>query len=174
MKVVRLNIKGSRDELRKQLVSEFLNEEPGTGAGDKSSQYKYIVEELENGDKIYLKRPAPLNKGFDFEVHAENIQFKDKGSRKSMPSHENIINDLTSKKYEDSNKYRYIADIINKIYRCEEVLDEEYKSVSFKCGKSTECILKLIKWLFIEQDITYWNFSGRYMLYSKLKEEELC
>jgi hypothetical protein len=27
-------------------------------------------------------------------------------------------------------------------------------------------IIKTIKWLFIEQDIRYWNYSGRDMLWS--------
>ena len=31
-------------------------------------------------------------------------------------------------------------------------------------------ILLAIKWLFIEQDITYWNWSGRNMLYNHLIE----
>lgn len=31
-------------------------------------------------------------------------------------------------------------------------------------------ILLAIKWLFIEQDITYWNWSGRNMLYNQLIE----
>lgn len=30
-----------------------------------------------------------------------------------------------------------------------------------------------IKWLWIEQDVTYWNFSGRAMLYQSLKEQGL-
>lgn len=174
MKEKKLHIKGNRKELRKSLVSEFLDEEPGTGTKDKTSKYKYIVEELENGDKIYLKRPAPLNKGFDFEVHAENVKFKDKGSRKSMPSHQNIIDDLIQKKCENNEKYVHVANVINKIYLCEEVSEDEYKSINFSSAVSIECILKLIKWLFIEQDVTYWNWSGREMLYNSLKENKLC
>jgi hypothetical protein len=27
-----------------------------------------------------------------------------------------------------------------------------------------EMLLKILKWLFIEQDITYWNYDGRQML----------
>jgi len=34
-------------------------------------------------------------------------------------------------------------------------------------------ILLAIKWLFIEQDITYWNWSGRNMLMNSLKDKEL-
>lgn len=32
-----------------------------------------------------------------------------------------------------------------------------------------EIILLALKWLFIEQDFTYWNNSGRFMLYDTLK-----
>ena len=35
-------------------------------------------------------------------------------------------------------------------------------------GYAFEHVLKTIKWLFIEQDITYWNWSGRAMLYSAI------
>ena len=36
-------------------------------------------------------------------------------------------------------------------------------------GIEIEGILKLVKWLFLEQDVTYWNYSGRAMLYQSLK-----
>ena len=31
-------------------------------------------------------------------------------------------------------------------------------------GFSLEVVLKVLKWLWIEQDIRYWNYSGRQML----------
>lgn len=102
MDIRELSVNGERRDIRSQVVNEFLNEKPGTGTGEKSTRYRYNVETLQNGDKIYLKRPAPLNKGFDFEIHVENISFKEKGSRKSMPSHKNIIDDLILKKVNDS------------------------------------------------------------------------
>jgi hypothetical protein len=36
-------------------------------------------------------------------------------------------------------------------------------------GIKIEIILKIVKWPFIEHDITYWSFSGRAMLYNGLK-----
>ena len=37
------------------------------------------------------------------------------------------------------------------------------------CSYPVDMICKCIKWLFIEQDITYWNWSGRNMLYNGIK-----
>lgn len=91
-----------------------------------------------------------------------------------MPSHSNIIKDLIDKKDHNSNEYQKVMNIINKLYNCEIVKEAEYRNIKFDIGHSIEAILKSIKWLFIEQDVTYWNWSGRAMLYSKLREENLC
>lgn len=49
-----------------------------------------------------------------------------------------------------------------------------YINLHFNVGQPIETILKVVKWLFIEQDVTYWNWSGRSMLYSGLREDDLC
>jgi len=33
-------------------------------------------------------------------------------------------------------------------------------------GYPIDLILGVVKWLFIEQDVRYWNYSGRAMLFS--------
>lgn len=33
-----------------------------------------------------------------------------------------------------------------------------------------DVLLKVIKWMFIMEDIVYWNYPGRSMLYNALKE----
>ena len=48
----------SRVELRKIVVSKFLEEEPGIGRGSDASHYSYNVETLSNGRRVYLSRPA--------------------------------------------------------------------------------------------------------------------
>ena len=57
--------------------------------------------------------------------------------------------------------------MIDEIYFCNEINIQNFKDTINNI--QIETILKLIKWLFIEQDITYWNFSGRNMLYKGLK-----
>jgi len=153
--------------IRKQLINEFLEEVPGTGTGALCSVYLYYVETLQSGDRIYLKRPARLNKGFDFEVNVENTNFG-VARRSTMPSHRSIHSDLLAKKAENPTEFKKLYLLIKRIYNCEDVSNAELTSLHFKTGHSAELILKSIKWLFIEQDITYWNWSGRDMLYSGL------
>lgn len=166
--------RNSRLEIRNEVINAFLQEEPGTGKEDKCSKYVYEVEDLQNGSKVYLRRPAALNKGVDFTVHVENVEFRKKGAGKDMPSHSDIINDLKLKKEESETDYKGVKDILNRIYNCESVADSEYLKFNFKSGHDIEAILKAIKWLFIEQDVTYWNWSGRGMLFSGLRENDLC
>ena len=52
---------------------------------------------------------------------------------------------------------------IKKIYECNLVDDSEIETIRFSVGLSPEHIIKVLKWLFIEQDIRYWNYSGRGM-----------
>lgn len=168
----KLNVTGTRKEVRNQVITKFLDEEPGTGKGDECSRYIYEVETLKSGGKIYLKRPAALNKGVDFTVHVENIKFRPR-NMVDMPSHDNIIEDLKLKVVENPSEYGKVKDVISKLYNCEYVADSEYENICFNDGHPIDAILKAIKWLFIEQDVTYWNWSGRTMLYNGLKENNL-
>ncbi len=166
----------TRKEIRNFLIKKFLEEEPGTGKGEKCSKYIYYVEELQTGNRVFLKRPAPLNKGVDFEVHVESVEFRAKGPRRTMPSHDNIISDLTIKRQESPKAYEHVRKIINSTFACKHVDGAYYQriSTSFSHGHSIEAILKAIKWLFIEQDVTYWNWSGRNMLMNSLENKDLC
>jgi len=151
----------SRNELRKIVINEFLTEKPGTGRGKKASRYKYIVEKLENGRKIYLLRPAWKKAGFDFEIWVE--KWLNKADKR--PSHEDILNDLRQKREIDPLSYKRLHEAMLRVYNCEEPDEvlKDYQDLRFEKGLSVELILKVIKWFFIEQDIRYWNFSGRNM-----------
>jgi hypothetical protein len=173
-KEIVLNLKGqNRKEIRNNLILEFLKEAPGTDG--ETSRYFYYVEKTKENIDIYLKRPARLNKGMDFEVHAEDFLFtnvSDSGrvSRATRPSHSAILNDLRIKKKESPSQYKSVQLLIERLYNCNSIEQKEYINIGFKKGYHIELVLKIIKWLFIEQDVTYWNWSGRQMFYSKLKE----
>ena len=168
--VVNINIRSQeRVALRNELISEFLGELPGTGKGDLTSQYEYIVEKLNCGNEVYISRPATLNKGFDFTVHVRGIQFR-AGRLADMPRHSDIVEDIEQKLKENPSLKNDLRDSIDLLYRCKNVPDNLINALSFKSGHHIEVILYSIKWLFIEQDITYWNWSGRNMFYSKLME----
>ena len=159
---------GTRNEVRMRVVNKLSEESYGEGKGELASRYVYYVEALNNGDRVYLKRPAYLHNGFDFLICVENINFNPNGRRRDYPTHDDIIRDLSSKHSESQAEYDRLFTLIEQIYLCNDI---DYSSVStftFSTGYSCELILKVLKWLFIEQDIRYWNYSGRDMLWSGL------
>lgn len=162
----------TKGEYRKKLIEEFLKESPGTSST--VSEYFYYVDAV-NGKRIYLKRPTQLNKGVDFEVRVEDTQFRygkygNVISTGNRPSHKDIINDLTTKKAENLSEFNKLKDLLDKTYNCQAICQTEYQQYAFATGFSVELIFKVLKWLFIEQDITYWNRRGREMLYSGVSE----
>ncbi len=159
---------GDRDKVRMAVVNELSKEAPGNGGGSLASRYTYYVETLRNGDRVYLRRPANLHNGFDFVVCVENCNFNPTGRKRNYPTHDDIINDLKSKKAEDRLNYGKLFELIKRVYNCQSVPQTEMM-LNFTNGYSSELIIKTIKWLFIEQDIRYWNYSGRDMLWNRIK-----
>lgn len=151
----------NRAYMREELVHLFLKENPGTGKGLESATYRYNVERA--GDKIiYILRPAMLNYGFDFTVHVENAKFRPKGAFKDRPKHKEIHTLLES--LHQTSEGKEIKPYIEDVYYCRVPDYRKIAGISID-GYSAELLLKTIKWLFLEQDITYWNFSGRAMFY---------
>lgn len=155
---------GSRNEVRMRLIDTFSKEIPGTGRGELASGYTYFVETLSNGDRVYLQRPANLYNGFDFLVCVENANYAEPGKRvRNFPKHEDIGNDLQTKKESDPAMYKKLYTLLKKVFECHDVSDVEMEAITFSVGLPVDHIVKSIKWLFIEQDIRYWNYSGRGM-----------
>lgn len=163
-----------RQSMRQNLIQTFLKEEPGTGKGDCASRYQYNVEQFGNYG-IFLKRPTQLNKGFDFTVNIYGLHFK-KNRRYSNPSHQDIIDALTSCKNDFPDIYPTIAKILQQIYYCSPFTLTK-SGATFNDYNNTphpiEIILLAVKWLFMEQDCAYWNYSGRAMFYNVLLERNL-
>jgi len=161
----------SRNELRKYVVLKFMEEDPGKGSGNLASRYKYIVERFQDGRELYLKRPAKKKYGFDFQIWMQNWNKK---NFDKMPSHKDIIKDLKLKKKENKEFLDILLKAIEKIYICED--DDrilkwiKIKNVKFLEGEEIDVLLKVKKWMFIEQDIRYWNFSGRLLLKKHINE----
>ena len=89
-----LNHIRNRNTLRSFVINEFLKEQPGTGNKELTSVCRYDAEELSDGRKVYLTRPAYLNKGFDFVVNVEGMIFP---NGKTNPRHEDIFSDINLK-----------------------------------------------------------------------------
>jgi hypothetical protein len=137
---------------------------------EENSRYRYNVETCSDGKKVYLLRPTWLNKGLDFQINLEG--FKSKSNE--APKHDDLTGDLEKKKKESPEKYKKLRAAIDEVYGCEEP-DEALKkqgNPSFKSGMPADAVLKLLKWLFIEQDLTYWNNSGRRMFMNAIKEND--
>ncbi|MDQ1612163.1 MAG: hypothetical protein QOG00_2094 [Pyrinomonadaceae bacterium] len=170
-KTINISNEGTRREVRERVVREFLNEESGEGTGEQTSKYTYTVESLMDGKRVLLTRPAFLNKGFDFIIRVEGINFgSEKGRRRDNPTLKDIVNDLEKKKAANPNLYDRLFDLIRLIFVCKEIEPIAYNNMEFGVGYPVEMVLKIIKWFFIEQDITYWNWSGRNMLMSHVPQ----
>lgn len=160
---------GGRKQVRDAVIQEFLKEEPGSGTGELTSKYTYVVETLDDGKRVLLTRPAILNKGFDFVIRVEQLNFGDgKGKVRDNPKLGDIVEDLEGKKTANPLLYRRLFELIQKTYECREISLAEYTELDFGIGYPVEMVLKIVKWFFIEQDIRYWNWSGRGMLMSKV------
>ena len=171
MKTLELNLSniGTRNEVRKKVIYVFLNESPGTGRGELATRYNYIVAKLKKRNKVILARPANKRFGFDFLIRVENTNFNISGKRSSNPKHEDILNDLQKKANCNNSKYNNLLEYICDIYNCSiDVESADLEKLNFDRGFDPDLILHVLKWFFIEQDIRYWNYSGRKMLMDKI------
>jgi hypothetical protein len=174
-KVVGNTHEQNRKILRDKIVDLFKTEQAGTGNKENSTRIIYCVEQA--GDEIiYLQRPARLNKGFDFTVNTKNYIFrapteKQPHRKTKTPSHKSIDILLQMIKQESIEDFELVKNAIREIYLCsdQDSIDLSNLSKHSVDGFAIEALLKVIKWLFVEQDITYWSFSGRAMLYDGLK-----
>ena len=163
----------SREEYHRKLIMLFLDEKHGTS--QEWNYYDYFVETGENGKRVYLHRPAYKNKGMDFEVRVEDYQFRygkygniiSSGNR---PSHGEIWEDVQEKVKENPEDGQKLKAMITEVYNCVDPSKDVIKSCRFTTGLPLDLLLYTIKWLFIEQDMTYWNQSGREMNYNGLME----
>lgn len=83
------NFEQDRKTIGDNVVDLFKLDKAGKGRGKESIRTIYCVESIKN-KVIYLKRPAILNNGFDFEVHAKLYKFE--GRIRSRPRHQDIFN----------------------------------------------------------------------------------
>ena len=112
--------------------------------------------------------------GFDFLISLKKndvpVNFSEgklgkegKAKRKTpSPGFEDIYADLEIKKQENINEFQKVIPIIYEIYDCNDIdISKISKNLHFDKGLPIEVVFKLIKWLFVEQDLRYWNYSGR-------------
>lgn len=166
-----IEIKGSvtRNEIVSKVVNTFINTESmARGSGVK---FCYPVEQLPEGITLFIVRPGGLRKwNFDFKVKVTPEMGLGKGT------HDEIVADLQSKKQENPREFYKLLDALSEIYNCSEndggLVLSKYPDLqtSFQIGAKIEVLLKVVKWMFIMEDIVYWNYLGRAKLYNYLKD----
>ena len=178
----------SPEDIRDFLLKKWSEEERGV-------KYRYFVEKFsgqsgdglnnEDAKRIYLERPARLNKGCDFVIYIEDF-FIYKNGKDKPPSHKDLHEDLRAKRQELSVECMdALKCAIENIYhvRMPEFpikFQEEIRAYASEKGRdenssavagamTDEYIFVLCKWFFIEQDLTYWNGEARDMLWNSLQ-----
>ncbi|MBT3207326.1 MAG: hypothetical protein HN704_07030 [Bacteroidetes bacterium] len=154
----------TRAEIRNHLLNVMKAENPQT-------KYRYFVEHLVDENRIYIERPGRLNKGCDFVIYIENHLLYNNSNDKP-PKHNFLIDDLRLKKQNlREDEWIILLNAIESIYELNSFKTSYEKIQELPLGGETyELILKLARWFFIEQDITYWSRSGREMLYNAISE----
>jgi hypothetical protein len=159
-----------RSSQRRALALKWLDE-------GEYSNYRYNVETCDDGKRVYLLRPTWLNKGFDFQVNVEGFRSdtrKPRGSTVEMPSHEDLGHDIGLKLKAAPELKEALFKAICDVYDCvepDEILSKSSKLRDLRAGLPIDKLLRTIKWLFIEQDLTYWNQTGRNMLMCAIEEK---
>jgi hypothetical protein len=164
----RINIKGklARHFIVKKVVNTFIKSEYQKKG--KGVVFRYPVENLPDGQLLYIARPGH-KKNFDFKVEVLENHGVGNGS------HKEIAEDLRRKRKENRQKFEDLLKAVTKIYNSEEndvdAVLRNYSGLkgSFKKGGEVESLLKIIKWLFIMEDIVYWDNEGRSFLFNFLR-----
>ncbi len=156
-----------RAAVRAEMFQHWIAENPGSQT--QRNTYRYDVETLADGSKIYLTRPTRLNKGADFVIFCENfIRYKNGNAK--PPRHEDIFSEtdaLTSPS--KAHKAELLA-ALHKIWNCENSQNVIQSLRLHRNDFKAHRVLLLAKWFFIEQDVTYWTESGRHMLRDAFEE----
>jgi hypothetical protein len=148
--------KHPHNRLRMGVVLTFaLVEERG------ENYVKYIVDRLEGGNEVFLLRPAWVNKGFDYKLCIEGWD----DSANPAPSHPDVYSDFYWKRENDSEEaVEALCEAALEVYEGESpdyVLEKYGDKFDFTVGRVPDSLIRAIPWLFIEQDIRYWNYSAR-------------
>jgi len=163
---------GSREKFRLAVLLKWAEEE--CGSAEAFQRYRYNVESFPDEGRIYLHRPAFKNKGCDFVVNCVPIIPRDDGKLFKNPRHQDLIREFRSIASQLRDGRKLILSAAEAVWKCDPV-KEVCSSVCESIRDSdlalrVERALKVSKWLFIEQDITDWNTSGRAMLMGGIRD----
>jgi len=157
------NVKTPAD-VRRFVLATWADEDFG-------EKYRYFVGAFEDGKRIYLERPARINKGCDFIVYIEDLLLQKNGYDKP-PKHDFLLDDLrTKKKQLNAQVWGHLISSIESVHQMTpyDCPPDSKRQIDKLAPMSLQQIRLLCQWLFIEQDITYWDGEGRNMLMKGIK-----
>ena len=165
IKCNRIKIKGDlpRNEIVRKVVNTFIKAEYQKKG--KGVTFRYPVEKLPDNRHIFIARPGH-KKNFDFKVEVTEEMGLKEGK------HEQIVLDLRMKKQCNPQGFEDFLRAVEEVYHCSEndidSLLPRYSNLkgAFDTGAEVEVILKILKWMFIMEDIVYWDVEGRAFLYN--------
>jgi len=157
-----IRIRGQYDrfEIVRRVVNTFIEfEKDKKGRG---IEFRYPVEDLSNDGKLYIHRPG-VKWNFDFKVEIPENCGMEEGR------HDQIALLLRRLNETDSQRFTILWKMITSLYTCSNNDVDSMllqNSISYENAPSIETLLKVIKWLFIMEDIIYWHYEGRAFLYN--------
>ena len=165
IKCNRIKIKGDlpRNEIVRKVVNTFIKTEYQKKG--KGVTFRYPVEKLPGNRHLFIARPGH-KKNFDFKVEVTEEMGLKEGK------HEQVVLDLRVKKQCNPQEFEDFLRAVEEVYHCSENdidrLLPRYSNLkeAFDTGAEVEVILKILKWLFIMEDIVYWDVEGRAFLYN--------
>ncbi|HDP81244.1 MAG TPA: hypothetical protein ENN21_10430 [Spirochaetes bacterium] len=159
-----ITIRGSikRHKIVKKVVNVFIETEHyQKGAG---IDFRYPVENVGTKGTLYIKRPGK-KKNFDFKVDVKEKH--DIGSGR----HEDICRAVYELKAADERAFKRFWEALHSIYKCAESdVDDALEKTASRTRLKRKYVelLKIIKWMFIMEDILYWDNEGRAFLFNVL------
>jgi hypothetical protein len=157
-KVIDCNMGGDfpPSDWRRKVIVLFLDETKGTG----DYYYAYRVEQMTDGSAIYLVRPT-FKRGLDYL-----LLLADSRGSVIAPKFDDLENDLREKKLRFPELYQRLHSALMQVHAGKDPdrvlagLKDDLSAFS-SGGMPIETLLKVAKWLFIDEDVKYWGQRGR-------------
>ncbi len=133
----------------------------------------YEVEQCVDGRKIVITKPGGKRVyGYPKKEDILVFIFNPADSSLWQISHQQILNDITTKCEEDASQGKALIALLERVFNGEEPNDfiDEINVLSFQTGERPEELIKAYKWIWGQEDVNYPNGDGRNMSWNAYQE----